>query len=226
MHPANERWHYNVLSSLIGWVHTQDDPWNIFGLEGVKLSSISINTIHSSYYVIHPTEGSLYQCLITCLSPTTLRGSCQLAWSSQKTKQTSHNGCGLSTWKSIHCWCKETFGPRPTCSHDNNTDFFPVMTKHFYCCCNDANLLIIFFGGLQFFTNTKLCHQWFFILHKFVLFYKYFRAVTLRSLYRNVKSIYLWWENLIVSIKKCSLWLSSMKRKTPVNDNCIMRENN
>ena len=27
MHTANERWRYNVRSSLIGWAHTQNDPW-------------------------------------------------------------------------------------------------------------------------------------------------------------------------------------------------------
>ena len=27
MHPDNERWRYRVTSSLIGWVHTQNDPW-------------------------------------------------------------------------------------------------------------------------------------------------------------------------------------------------------
>ena len=27
MRPANERRHYIVTSSLIGWVHTQNDPW-------------------------------------------------------------------------------------------------------------------------------------------------------------------------------------------------------
>ena len=26
MHPANDRWCYNVTSSLIGWAHTQNDP--------------------------------------------------------------------------------------------------------------------------------------------------------------------------------------------------------
>ena len=33
MGSANERWHYNVMSSLIGWAHTQNDPcesiWNL-----------------------------------------------------------------------------------------------------------------------------------------------------------------------------------------------------
>ena len=28
MCPANEIWHYNVTSSLIGWVHSQNEPWN------------------------------------------------------------------------------------------------------------------------------------------------------------------------------------------------------
>ena len=27
VHPANERWRYIVTSSLIGWMHTQNDPW-------------------------------------------------------------------------------------------------------------------------------------------------------------------------------------------------------
>ena len=27
MHPANDRWSYDVTSFLIGWVHTQNDPW-------------------------------------------------------------------------------------------------------------------------------------------------------------------------------------------------------
>ena len=27
MHPANERWRYNVTPSLIGWAQTQNDPW-------------------------------------------------------------------------------------------------------------------------------------------------------------------------------------------------------
>ena len=25
--PANERWRYIVTSSLIGWAHSQNDPW-------------------------------------------------------------------------------------------------------------------------------------------------------------------------------------------------------
>ena len=27
MRPANNRWHCNMTSSLIGWVHTPNDPW-------------------------------------------------------------------------------------------------------------------------------------------------------------------------------------------------------
>ena len=29
MGPANERWRYNLTSSLIGWMHIQNDPWGI-----------------------------------------------------------------------------------------------------------------------------------------------------------------------------------------------------
>ena len=32
VHPANERWRYSVAPSLIGWAHTQNDPY------GYKLS--------------------------------------------------------------------------------------------------------------------------------------------------------------------------------------------
>ena len=30
--PANERWHYIVTSSLIGWAHAQDDPYIFYEL--------------------------------------------------------------------------------------------------------------------------------------------------------------------------------------------------
>ena len=30
--PANKRRHYNATSSLIGWSHSQNDPWFLFGL--------------------------------------------------------------------------------------------------------------------------------------------------------------------------------------------------
>ena len=30
MHPANERRRYSVTSSLIGWLHTQNDPWSLY----------------------------------------------------------------------------------------------------------------------------------------------------------------------------------------------------
>ena len=29
---ANERWHYSVMSSFIGWVHTQNDPWGCYSM--------------------------------------------------------------------------------------------------------------------------------------------------------------------------------------------------
>ena len=31
MRPANERRRYNVMSSLIGWAHAQNNPWNLHG---------------------------------------------------------------------------------------------------------------------------------------------------------------------------------------------------
>ena len=44
MHPANERQRYNVMSSLIhviGWAHSQNDPWLI----GITDSRIAIANV-------------------------------------------------------------------------------------------------------------------------------------------------------------------------------------
>ena len=40
MCPANERWHYIVMSSLIGWVHIQNDPcFNVKVINGTKMKN-------------------------------------------------------------------------------------------------------------------------------------------------------------------------------------------
>ena len=36
MCPANERWRYNVTSSLIGWVHAQKDPYSRFLIQASR----------------------------------------------------------------------------------------------------------------------------------------------------------------------------------------------
>ena len=38
IHPANERWHYSITPSLIGWAHTENDPWNAITANRAKLS--------------------------------------------------------------------------------------------------------------------------------------------------------------------------------------------
>ena len=54
MGPANERWRYMVTSSLIGWVHIQNDPCN-----AARLSSIihTVIAIHQSLMIIIMTSG-------------------------------------------------------------------------------------------------------------------------------------------------------------------------
>ena len=54
MHPANERWRCIVTSSLIGWAHTQNDPWVLlwfvlFWLKDIKFPcvSMSVNYLYS-----------------------------------------------------------------------------------------------------------------------------------------------------------------------------------
>ena len=42
MRPANERWRYSVTPSLIGWAHTQDDPWFWTAKYGIKCFSWSL----------------------------------------------------------------------------------------------------------------------------------------------------------------------------------------
>ena len=48
MRPANERRRYTVTPSLIGWVHTQNDPWQVFvGVESVQVFwNVSANQYH------------------------------------------------------------------------------------------------------------------------------------------------------------------------------------
>ena len=63
MHPANDRWSYIVTSSLIGWVHTQNDPWILVNLHGFQHGfSLIIQTIshwHSKWQtqkIFHQTD--------------------------------------------------------------------------------------------------------------------------------------------------------------------------
>ena len=46
MHPANERRRYIVTSSLIGWAHTQNDPWRQvhWGPVGDQLGTVSVTS--------------------------------------------------------------------------------------------------------------------------------------------------------------------------------------
>ena len=50
MHPANERWRYNVTSSLIGWVHAQNDPCIFYDKMTIFKLANKIAWIHSQHY--------------------------------------------------------------------------------------------------------------------------------------------------------------------------------
>ena len=42
MHPVNERWCYILTLSLIGWAHTQNDPWNPIHITGTQCNETTI----------------------------------------------------------------------------------------------------------------------------------------------------------------------------------------
>ena len=58
MCPTNERWHYNVTSSLIGWAHSQHDP-SIVQQCNDEIRTIG-KTLNSLYKKLHisPSQGS------------------------------------------------------------------------------------------------------------------------------------------------------------------------
>ena len=60
MHPANERQRYNVRSSLLGWAHTQNDPWE-FMLTTYYIIFIYNFLIWGLYHVI-----TVYSWIIGC----------------------------------------------------------------------------------------------------------------------------------------------------------------
>ena len=49
MRTANERWHYNAMSPLIGWTYTQIDPWPYYGQGDMDTDQTmnSQKTLHS-----------------------------------------------------------------------------------------------------------------------------------------------------------------------------------
>ena len=53
MHPANESRRYNVTSSLIGWAHTQNDPWGTWNCPNKAKRSFQIDLegIHYITYI-------------------------------------------------------------------------------------------------------------------------------------------------------------------------------
>ena len=83
MHPANERRRYIVTSSLIGWVHSQDDPCN-FHIKDIYLEHFLWNCPRVN---VNATEIGIPFCF-TCFS--LINGSLNFeSW--VKTITTNHN---------------------------------------------------------------------------------------------------------------------------------------
>ena len=60
MHPSNERWRYNVMLSLIGWVHIQNDPCSALSILLAKLwQKFYLCWCHSAGIILrmHPGNG-------------------------------------------------------------------------------------------------------------------------------------------------------------------------
>ena len=52
---ANERWHYIVMLSLIGWGHTQNDPWKRKEMRIICYISLSLK-IHCCHWQLSLTD--------------------------------------------------------------------------------------------------------------------------------------------------------------------------
>ena len=46
MRPANESWRYTVTPSLIGWAHTQNDPWEFLQTLDYSKYYIAVNKFY------------------------------------------------------------------------------------------------------------------------------------------------------------------------------------
>ena len=70
MCPANERWGYNVMSSLIGWVHSHNDPCNLTTMEYVFIpydgSSWWLQMAWHQCQAISNHHGDLIMCCHHC----------------------------------------------------------------------------------------------------------------------------------------------------------------
>ena len=62
MHPANERWCFNV-SSLIGWVHTQNDPWLVCCRRLTLIYLAVLATENQNPVISLMSQGSSLSCL-------------------------------------------------------------------------------------------------------------------------------------------------------------------
>ena len=82
VHPANERCRYTVTASLIGWVHTQNDPCILYFQEKnhnpMKLTVLR----NSCTYLCRPYDAARQQCITwqkcNCFIEMTFSGMCLL----------------------------------------------------------------------------------------------------------------------------------------------------
>ena len=80
MHPANGRRHYNVMSSVIGWVHSQNDPWLLIIKITFVLSTVPAPMIYHIYDIYY---NNMYEYIL---------------WYCSRLPKKSHN---------IFCLCKD-----------------------------------------------------------------------------------------------------------------------
>ena len=75
MHPTNERWCYKVMSSFIGWAHTQNHPcvWRGCFCKVFQLLHLKCSTSISCYYIAAYTfiqSGNVKSLTVNILKPT------------------------------------------------------------------------------------------------------------------------------------------------------------
>ena len=114
MCPANERWHYiSVMSSLIGWLHTQNDPWTCW-CHTVNLAAAVISSLGNEFIFLEYSGFNTRH----FLRPRTSAISYHILSNRVCQNHFSFGSCYIITWYCIQLFiCKFWSRRRPTPSY-------------------------------------------------------------------------------------------------------------
>ena len=93
MCPANERQHYNVTSSLIGWAHTKNDPWNQFKVY-----------IHRLEQGRHNSSALAMELHLSCINPLIYKQTCSNVSQLILTADNGISNCPSHMYEGLQLW--------------------------------------------------------------------------------------------------------------------------